>query len=639
MSGRLVSNCEKNKIVFLDVAKPFLGQSPVRPNRRTFGEEGYQLNRIDSLDNVPLELFVERDEEAILFIDVVSSVAVIESDERRAVTRWISILEAIEGEVLSNYDGMLKKSLGDGLLCTFPVAQMAVGAALSIQKLSKDSNAPLPDAEHIHLRIGIELTRFFEDSRDIYGHGVNVAARLMGLAGPGEIVVSARVRDHLVTDVDAEIEDLGSNYLKNVSAPVRAFRIGPPAMQSSQRTDIAHDLVVPRLAVLPFRSGNSGTADLLVGDLLTDEITNRLSLCDHLSVISRLSVLAFRNRDASLEQVSSLLNVNYVLSGSYATVAGRVRLIIELADVRSNNIIWNTSLQVRIDEFTGVGEALITDIASRVNQAIFGYELKHVRNVPLPNLQSYSLLIAAIALMHRMSQESFLEAKRLLEIVMERWGQEATPNAWLAKWYVLRTQQGWTDDPDRDSFCALDAARRSLDADPESSLALTIDGLVHTHMLKAHDIAEERYSKAVAVNPSNALGWLLKGVGAAFVGNGPVAVADTQRAIRLSPLDPHRYYYDTLAATAHLANYQFELALDAAARSLRANRTHTSTHRAKAIALWHLGREEEARAAGEELMTLEPGLTLSQWRARSPASNYSIGNEWARALKSVGVPE
>jgi adenylate cyclase len=227
----------------------------------------------------------------------------------------------------------------------------------------------------------------------------------------------------------------------------------------------------------------------------------------------------------------------------------------------------------------------------------------------------------------------------MLELVRERAVRRAVPHAWIAKWYVLRAQQGWSDDPDRDSRLAQDAAKRALDADPESSLALTIDGLVHTHMLKDHSKANQLYQLAVTSNPNNSLAWLLKGTEHAFTGNGPQAVDDTQLAIQLSPLDPHRYYYDTLAATAYLSNHQFELALASAERSLRANKSHTSTIRAKAIACWQLGRYEEAKLMGNTLMKLEPNLTITSWLARSPSNGYEIGNEWAEVLANVGVPK
>ena len=165
----------------------------------------------------------------------------------------------------------------------------------------------------------------------------------------------------------------------------------------------------------------------------------------------------------------------------------------------------------------------------------------------MPTLKSYSLLMAAITLMHRGSQDDFEEAYQLLQAVIDRGRRQALPQAWLAQWYVLRMQQGWSPVPKEDAWQAQDCAQRALDADPECSLALTVDGLVQTHFRKRLDLAQARYSLAVQRNPSDSLAWLLKGAMHAFQAEGRIAVDNTQRARMLSPLDPQSYYYDSLA--------------------------------------------------------------------------------------------
>jgi len=204
---------------------------------------------------------------------------------------------------------------------------------------------------------------------------------------------------------------------------------------------------------------------------------------------------------------------------------------------------------------------------------------------------------------------------------------------------VMRVWQGWSDDPQQDARRALDDTKRALDVDPRCSLALAIDGLVHTNLLKRLDVAADRYQQAIDANPNDSLAWLLKGTLHAFKGEGGLAVAGTTRALRLSPLDPVRYYYDSLAAAAALSADDYEGAIELARRSLRANRTHSSTLRALAVAQWQAGRAEEARATVAELMRLEPTLTVSNWIARSPTTGYETGRVWSTALRMAGVPE
>src|SRR2546428_414892 len=181
----------------------------------------------------------------------------------------------------------------------------------------------------------------------------------------------------------------------------------------------------------------------------------------------------------------------------------------------------------------------------------------------LPTLDGYTLLIGSIAMMHRLSQHDFERSRLMFQALIDRAPRLATPYAWLAKWHVLRVQQGWSADESSDRQLAMGFAKRALDADPDCSLALAIDGFVHTNLLKRLDIASERYDRALRVNPNDSLAWLLKGTMHAFKGEGKQAIEGTRRALRLSPLDPLRYFYDSLAATAALSagDYARRLAL------------------------------------------------------------------------------
>lgn len=265
-------------------------------------------------------------------------------------------------------------------------------------------------------------------------------------------------------------------------------------------------------------------------------------------------------------------------------------------------------------------------------------EVDRAKCQPLPTLQAYTLLLGAVALMHRLSPADFKEARVLLETLIERAPRQCIPQAWLAKWHVLKVQQGWSEAAERDAAEALALTRRALDTDPQCTLALAVDGFVHTNLLKRLDVGEDRYDRALEVNPNDALAWLLRGTLHAFKGNGKAAVAQTARALKLSPLDPHRYFFDSLAATALVADHRFERALQLAERSLVANRTHTSTLRVKAVAEWYLGRHEDARRTVRELLRLDPGFTIGRYLDRTPATASYVGREAAEALAGAGVP-
>jgi tetratricopeptide (TPR) repeat protein len=247
--------------------------------------------------------------------------------------------------------------------------------------------------------------------------------------------------------------------------------------------------------------------------------------------------------------------------------------------------------------------------------------------------------MSAVSLMHRLSLPDFEEAHRLLQALIDRGVRHPLPIAWLGNWHVLRVQQGWSEDAQRDTYLALECTKRALDMDPDNSLALAINGFVHVNLLKKFDVAEESYERALAANPSNALAWLLKGTLHAFKSEGEQAMEHAERSLTLSPLDPHRYFYDSLAATAAAAAGRYDRALELSERSLRANRKHTSTWRVMTIAQWQLGQFDAARTSAQELMKLQPALTVSGWLKASPAAAYPIGRAAAEVLRQAGVPQ
>jgi TolB-like protein/tetratricopeptide (TPR) repeat protein len=562
-----------------------------------------------------------------------------EENESGIVQRWRKFVGVVEKEVLPSHLGRLVKSHGDGLLLEFPVVPPALKAAFALQRVNKTINDGILPSQHILLRMGMHSGHLIADDHDVYGSGVNLAARLTGLAGPGEIVVSADVRDQLTPVLDADIEDLGACYLKHVQEPVRAYRVGPPGPRPViERGTMATPQLRPTIAVIPFVERADKGEHHVVGEVLADEIIAALSRSSELNVISRLSTTVFRGRETSIEEVSRYLTANYVLSGAYRKVGSKLRINVELASSERGTVVWSDSMEGNALAIVSGKDGMVNEIVTAVSMAIMSRELQRAQTHPLPTLESYTLLMGAVALMHRLSRKDFDRSREMLVALTERLPRQAIPWAWLAKWHVLRVQQGWMNDPSVDAQFALDFCRRALNCDPQCSLALVMAGFVHTNLLKQLDIAEEQYDLALRINPNDGLAWLLKGTLHAFKGEGTVAVQHAERALKLSPLDPHRYFYDSLAATAALSAGQYARAIDLATVSLRANRTHTSTFRALAISQWQLGLHAEARGTVSELLRLEPSLTVTRYRERHPSGGFETGKIWSSALEGAGVP-
>jgi len=564
--------------------------------------------------------------------------ALFESD---VVCRWKEFVDDVRRVLLPEWGGRLVKSLGDGLLIDFPIARQAVAAAFALQSQSEASNHGVPGDRWLRLRIGVQLGEVFVDELDVYGSGVNMAHRLSTLGEAGDVVVSSEIRAQLVAGVDAEVEDLGDCYLRHLEQPVRAYRVRPPGTLQGLRLPMLESIVRPALAVLPFEAHADAQGHDVIGEALADGVRAMLCRSVHTRIVARMSCNALAQRALSLSEMGRLLNATYLLSGRVdGRGADKVSVYAELAHVASGEVVAAGRQVFRRDDVFSSPSESVTWAAGLAAQGIEQLELHRAAHLPLPNLDSYSLEIGSVSLMHRSPDaRGFDRSRQLLEHLIERHRQAATPRAWLAKWHVLRVTRGLSTDPVADANRALEQTRRALAIDPHSSLCHAVQGFVHCHLQRDLESAAPALERAVSSNPNEPLAWLFRGVLHAFRGEGEAAVADTERAMVLSPLDPMRYYYESLAATAALSARRYERALDLAERSRQLNRRHSSTWRVIAISQVALGRLASAREAMSELRALEPELTVSRYLARQPAGRHDIGREWAEALREAGLPD
>lgn len=598
----------------------------------------------------------------VLLVDLVESVRLMRQHEASAVRRWTDFVQLATGQILPRYRGGLVKSLGDGLMARFESVPDAVNAAADMHRSIAVQNTGRPEDQHFQLRAGINASTAWSDGIDFYGTGINLAARLATLAGPGETIASeaaheqlaaalaslanpgetigsAAARDELTHGVDALCEDLGDCILKHFDKPVRAYRVGPasPHPSLAARRDYGTPME-PTIAVIPFDARRDAEEHLDIGNLIADSVIWRLSKSANLKVISRLSTNTFRGRVSDVAEVSAHLGATYILSGSYVVDADRILVTAELSAARTNQVVWTDRLGGGLGDLLQPESELAHRIAAAVHLSVFDAEVEHILTQPLPTLESYSLLLGSIRLMHRSSREEFLQTRKVLDELINRHGRIAAPRAWLANWYILRMTRGWSEDRKREAAEALSATHAALDRDPSDALALATEGFVYCHMLKDLETARKRCDQAVDANPSHALGWLYRGTVNAFKGEGEAAVEATRRAMELSPLDPQRYYFESLGATALLSAHRYDEAEKLARSSLVLNRMHPSTWRVLAIALVSQGRIAEAREALGRMRELEPQLTVDRYIGRLPNAQLETGRHWARCLEVAGLP-
>jgi adenylate cyclase len=584
-----------------------------------------------------LQLPAERERRAIVVVDVVESVRLMELDESAQIDRWRHFVEEAINEVLPPHNGRLAKSLGDGMLLEFATVHEAVAVALELQERAARHNVNATDAFAMHVRIGANIAQVVRDANDIYGSGVNLTARVAALAGPGEIVVTADFRDELFVGLDADVEDLGECRLKHVAQPVRAYRVGPAGPRPTITSNAASLVLQATVAVVPFDSA-SGSEDRVVGQLLADGVIAHLSLTPELRVISRLSSNAFAGRQRDPQSIAAHLQADYVVSGSVYVKGDRLVVFGELCDAKSSSVVWAEQVAGRVSELLQSESAVLERIAGGIHDAILRREVLQARSHALPTLQSYSLLLGAINLMHRQTRSDFDRARQLLEQLSERHPRNAVPRAWLAKWYAVGAAQGWHVDQSHSAEQARQEVRRALESEPAHALAWAMKGLLAGYIDADFDAADEAYQEALRNNPSESLAWLFLATLQGWRGEAANAIASAEQALKLSPLDPLKYYFDSLAGAAMLGAHRYERAVELSQRSLRSNRSHLSTLRVLAMAQALSGDVPAARITARELLEKDPNFNVTTFLRVSPWRVSPEVGLLAAALREAGVP-
>ncbi len=574
----------------------------------------------------------------LLVMDVVESVRLMEQDEDDFVRRWQQLVQHAE-QLLPLHGGRIVKSLGDGLMLEFANAQGCTRAAFAMQHFNRLANSGYTPQQQLHLRMGGHLASFVTDQHDIYGTDVNLTARFCTLAGPGEIVVTDDLRDCLTAELDADIEDLGECHLKHVENTVRAYRIGPAghapviAASTPENTDFR-----PTIAVIPFEARSNEPEHFVIGELIADGIIAQLSRSPDIRVISRLSTTAFRGRTAIMPEVQSRLDASFVLSGSYIASGGKILLMAELADTRKNEIVWAERVSGDTGDLLQSQSELLNGLAAATCRALIDAEVQQSLTQPMPRLDSSSLLLGGISMMHRSSMRDFDRSRQAVDALIERHGRIAAPRAWLAKWYVMRIIRGLSDSPQRDTQLALEQTKRALDSEPENALTLAVEGHAFCQLLDSAEEANDRLARAVTSNPNEPMAWLFKSVASSMWGSSNDSVNEADYARALSPIDPLRYYFDLMSAGALLAANEHQRAIEFAQLSLKANRHHSVTLRVLLTAQVEIGQSTDARLTLQALLNEEPGLTISTYLSMGSASS-TTRQRCAAALRVLGTPE
>src|SRR5687767_13080943 len=471
--------------------------------------------------DLPGGLASPRQRRAILVAEISDSVAMMERDEEHTVERCRAFLSHATSQTIPTHAGRsMLKIPADGFIAEFAEPVQALQCAFELHAELARFNARLA-APSLGMRLGLHVAEVIVEAFNVLGDGVNVAARLAELANPGETIVSAQVRDRLTNGVEASVEDLGEQRLRNRERAVRAFRAWPAAQSSlctPSRAVQAHGR--PSIAVIPFELRSNDARFNSVGDGLADDVIAALSRMADFFVISRLSTMAFRRSPLGVRRIGELLGVQYVLSGSVQTAYPQALLMTELADARDGRIVWTQRFQGDLADIFAMQGELARKVVHSVAPFVRSLELHRARITNFDQLDAYALTLRGVELMHRLSREDFLQARAAFDTAIARDPVAPRPHAWLAKWHALRVIIGISENPTGDMQAATASAERALACDADDALALAVDGFVAAWSRHDLDAAERRLSQALASNANEPLAWLWSAMTHAWRGDG-----------------------------------------------------------------------------------------------------------------------
>jgi TolB-like protein/class 3 adenylate cyclase len=590
---------------------------------------------------------VNRRMAAILAADVAGYSRLMGADEEGTLARLKAHRRELVDPKIAEHHGRIVKTTGDGMLVEFASVVDAVRCAVAVQGGMVKRNTKVPIDRRIQFRVGINLGDIIIDGDDIHGHGVNVAARLEGLAEPNGVCVSRVVRDQVRDKLDLALEDMGEQQVKNIARPVRVFRIVPPVI-GHPRASIKPALALPdkpSIAVLPFTNLSGDPEQDYFADGIVEDIITALSRVHWLFVIARNSSFTFKGKAVDVKTVGRELGVRYVLEGSVRKASNRVRITGQLVDALTGAHIWADHFDGALDDIFDLQDRVTASVVGVIEPKLRHAEMERARRKPTESLDAYDLYLRALA-QFDVSFEGASEALRLLYRAIEIDPQYAAPYGLAARCYLYQKASGSLSPSDRalaDRALAEGIRLAKLAAslgkdDPET---LWMAGRALTHLSGDLEGGIALIDRALTLNPNSANAWRASGLARAFLGDTELAIAHLERSVRLSPLDALAYLGSLGFALAHFMAGRYEEASAWCDKTLHERPDFPPALRMKAATCGLLGRPEEGRAWVERLLTVIPNTTVRSVRLYYSVTMRKPGclEAFLDGLRKAGLPE
>jgi adenylate cyclase len=587
---------------------------------------------------------------AILVADVVGYSRRTGADEDRTLARLRALRSDLIDPAIAVHHGRVVNRTGDGALVEFRSVVDAVRCALEVQNGMLERNAGLPPNRRIDFRIGIHLGDVVEESDgDLMGDGVNIAARLEGIAKPGAICLSEDAYRQVKARLSLVVNDLGTTQLKNISDPIRVYslEVDPAAQakapkQSEQELDKPSARLTlpdkPSIAVLPFQNMSGDPEQEYFADGIVEEIITALSRFQNLFVIARNSSFTYRGRAVDVKQVSRDLGVRYVLEGSVRKATNRVRITGQLIDATTGAHLWADRFEGTLEDVFDLQDRVTVSVISAIAPKLEQVEIERAKRKPTESLDAYDYFLRALANVHQGTKEAIDEAVRQFYHAIELDPEYSAAYGMAAWCYVVRKTNGWMLDLAQEVTETTRLARRATDLGREDAVALCWGGYALAYVAGDVDAGCAFVDKALTLNPNLAAAWNFSGWIRTFLGEHQSAIDRFERALRLSPRDPTAFHMRIGVGYAQFLAGDYERASSAARDALR-DQAWLGGLRVLAASQALAGQLEEARQVVGRLLNLDPALRVSNLKDRISPLQPEDFAKYADALRKAGLPE
>jgi adenylate cyclase len=576
----------------------------------------------------------ERRLAAIMSADVAGYSRLMGADE----TGTLSALKALRKDVfapqVTAHKGRVVKLMGDGALVEFPSIVNAVECAIAVQRALADRAS----GEQIKLRIGINLGDIIIEGSDIYGDGVNLAARIQEVAEPGGVALSAVAHDQVAGKVEAAFEDAGEHELKNIDKPVRVYRWTDAAAPAIEAPLALPDK--PSIAVLPFTNMSGDPEQEYFSDGITEDIITELARFRSLFVIARNSSFSFKGQAIEAKDIARRLGVRYLVEGSVRRAGNRVRITAQLIDAAHDTHLWAERYDRELEDIFAVQDEVAQAIVTAIEPELVSAERERVRRKPPNNMDAWEWCQRGLWHRYHYAAEENATAQEMFRRSIALDPGFAQPYAALADSLHTDLLMGYVSDQGDTLTRAHEAAKTAVTLDEKDSFGHFVFGRVCT-MLGEHNAAIEAQDAAVALNPNDALAHYGRGYVLTVIGRSEEALNEFDEALRLSPRDPLAFAMKTMRSLALILLHRHEEAVEWVRRSQRQPGVgHVFwLHAQEAAALAHLGRVDEARAALARAHANYPTFSVSFIDTVVPFRNPADRDHYIDGLRKAGLPE